>query len=433
MNPVFQEIFGQVQNIEIIDTHEHLPYSEEVRIRESDFLKEYLSHYLKSDLISAGLRATEFHKIDDLSIPLMDRWEIVKPYWEYTRYTGYGQALDLSVKALYGIDSICTSTVDELNRCFLASLRPGHYEYVLKEKSKIKISLLDNNLFYGKNANLDCDRNYFRSVFLLDDFILLDSWEIIHYVEQQTGIRICSFDNWLEACERMFHYALDKGAVALKTHLAYRRSLRFERFTKSEAESEFNEIFTIKNYPEWEKPVYRLGKKFQDYMMHFILGQANRSHLTFQVHTGIQEGNGNQIANSNPELLNNLFLEYPDINFDIFHIGYPYQQVVSVLAKNFPNVFIDMCWAHIVSPVASINALSEWLEAVPYNKISAFGGDYLFVDGVFGAQLLARINVCKVLAQKVETGLFDIDRAITVARMLFYENPWKLFNLGITF
>jgi hypothetical protein len=56
--------------------------------------------------------------------------------------------------------------------------------------------------------------------------------------------------------------------------------------------------------------------------------------------------------------------------------------VVGALAKNFPNVLIDMCWAHIVSPRASIDALAAWLETVLVNKINGFGGDYLFVDGV---------------------------------------------------
>ena len=43
-----------------------------------------------------------------------------------------------------------------------------------------------------------------------------------------------------------------------------------------------------------------------------------------QIHTGIQEGNGNILTNSKPTDLNEIFLEYPNMRFDIFHIGYPY-------------------------------------------------------------------------------------------------------------
>jgi len=205
--------------------------------------------------------------------------------------------------------------------------------------------------------------------------------------------------------------------------------LRYERVTRAEAEEAFQPVFATKHYPDWcARPVVT-GKAFQDFMFHFILAIANRKRLIMQVHTGIQEGSGNFLSNSNPELLSNLFLEYPEVAFDLFHIGYPYQTVSGVLAKNFPNVYLDMCWAHIVSPNASVQALCEWIDTVPLNKISAFGGDYLFVDGVAGHLHLARADVARALALKVEEGLFDEDKAVQVAGMLLYENPKRLFRL----
>ena len=135
------------------------------------------------------------------------------------------------------------------------------------------------------------------------------------------------------------------------------------------------------------------------------------------------------LTNSDPGLLSNLFPMYPDIDFDLFHIGYPYQNVVTVLSKTFPNVFIDMCWSHIVSPHASVNALVEWFDSVPVNKISAFGGDYLFIDGVYGHLCLARHNVCTALTRKVEEGVIGVDRAADIAEMLFYSNPMRIFKL----
>jgi hypothetical protein len=93
-------------------------------------------------------------------------------------------------------------------------------------------------------------------------------------------------------------------------------------------------------------------------------------------------------------------------------MGYPYQGVTAALAKMFPNVFIDMCWSHIISPGAAMHALSDFLDAVPYNKICGFGGDYAFVDGVYGHLYLARRNISQVLAAKVNAGVFPIDTAI---------------------
>jgi uncharacterized protein len=164
-------------------------------------------------------------------------------------------------------------------------------------------------------------------------------------------------------------------------------------------------------------------------MMHYILNIANKKSLIIQIHTGLHEGNGNIITNSNPTLLTNLFLEYPDVRYDLFHMGYPYQNEITVLAKNFPNVYIDMCWSHIISPNSSINALLEFIDTVPLNKISAFGGDYVFVDGVYGHLKLAQQNVARALSIKVEEGIFDLDKAKEAARMLFYDNPLRIFNL----
>ena len=106
MSNAFQEIFEYVSGIEIIDTHEHLPAFERLREKETDVLKEYLTHYLSCDLISAGLSKGDYNKALNHTLPLMERWKLVEPYWKAARNTGYARALDLSVKELYCIERI---------------------------------------------------------------------------------------------------------------------------------------------------------------------------------------------------------------------------------------------------------------------------------------------------------------------------------------
>lgn len=423
MSKYFNEIYEYVNSLEIIDTHEHLPYCEEARVRDTDVLKEYLTHYFNRDLMSAGLSGEDLSKATDTKMPIMDRWNIVEPYWEASRNTGYGRSLDISVRELYGFDQIDRSTIEELNKAFKKSLNPGHFKHVLKDKCKIKVSLLDGY------RSIECDRQFFKPVFRIDSFICPKHGSELLQIEKESGIDICSLEDFLEAFDVLLQNAIGKGIAALKCGLAYQRSLLFERTTREEAEKEFNNIFKSNFYIDKNEQVYNTGKHFQDYMMHYILRQANKKHLVVQFHTGLLEGSGNIITNSNPELLANLFLEYKNVNFDIFHIGYPYQHVLSALAKTFPNVFIDMCWAHIISPTACVNALYEWLDSVPANKISAFGGDYLIIDAVYGHQYLARLDVSRALSQKVEEGTLSLSRAKTIAEMLFYKNPARIFGL----
>jgi hypothetical protein len=101
----------------------------------------------------------------------------------------------------------------------------------------------------------------------------------------------------------------------------------------------------------------------------------------------------------------------------------------SIMCKMYKNVYIDMCWAHIVSPVASRNILSEWLEFLPYNKINGFGGDYCFIDGVYGHQSIARRNIAEVLSEKARRGLFSVSKACEIGKAILYDNPAELFGI----
>lgn len=431
---IYSKLLGYIQTLEIVDTHEHLPSKEEDREKDTDVLKEYLTHYFNRDLISAGMPIEDWHKIIEKKIPIAEKWKLVEPYWEVSRCTGYGRSLEISVKELYGIERIDFSTIEELNNRFQESLKPGHFKKVLKEKSKIvtcllSVETLDSIYDSLQERSIYCDKDLYNPVYSIGNLIYPVSWQGIERLEKQAGLRVTSFNRWLEVTGILIDKAYKLGAVALKNPLAYMRTLKYEIPTRSEAEEQFNNIFKTRHTPDWGIKFLSTGKSFQDYMFHYILDIADKKGLAVQIHTGMQEGSGNILSNSNPELLSNLFLKYPDVTFDIFHISYPFQNELTVLAKNYQNVFIDMCWAHIISPNASVNALLEWFDTVPLNKISAFGGDYAFIDGVYGHQYMARINIARALSIAVANGIFDMEKAKIVAGMLFLDNPKKIFRL----
>lgn len=206
--------------------------------------------------------------------------------------------------------------------------------------------------------------------------------------------------------------SLAKQIVGIKIGLAYARTLDFEKTTYAEAEAVFNRIYRTETFATIELLPYPgrtiatrvpqgIGfdeaKPLQDYVVHRIIQLAAKHGLSVQIHTGLQEGNENIIGNSNPTLLTNLFREYREVKFDVFHAGYPYFRELATLAKNFPNVYPDLCWVHIISPSTARTILSEWLDTVPSNKILAFGGDYRFAEGVYGHMVMARRNVAATL------------------------------------
>jgi glucuronate isomerase len=63
-------LFAEISKMPVIDTHEHLQWDEKnIYGREDDVLREYLTHYMKSDVISAGLKRDDFRKVIDNKLP----------------------------------------------------------------------------------------------------------------------------------------------------------------------------------------------------------------------------------------------------------------------------------------------------------------------------------------------------------------------------
>ena len=114
-------IIHYVMGLRIIDTHEHLPVFEKLCEQNTDILREYLLHSFISDLRSAGMSDKSAEQARDISIPLLKRWDMVEPFWEQVRYTGYGQVLDLAARDIYGFPRIDRDTIEPLNSAFMTA------------------------------------------------------------------------------------------------------------------------------------------------------------------------------------------------------------------------------------------------------------------------------------------------------------------------
>src|SRR5207237_7485518 len=108
-----------------------------------------------------------------------------------------------------------------------------------------------------------------------------------------------------------------------------------------------------------------------------------------------------------PTPMSELFRAFPGARFDLSHAGFPHLREAGVIGKTFANVYLNMSWIHIISPIGSRDALREWLRMVPSNKIIAFGDDLQYVETVYGHLKMARQSVALVLAELIEEGLLS--------------------------
>ena len=296
-----------VNEIKIIDTHEHL-ITEEERIAKADQLDfTYLfSHYTKEDLVSASNMRGIMNIAFSSDFPLEERWELFKPFFKETRNTAYTRATMLAARDIYEIENIDDDSYAILSEKIRENSKPGLYKSILQDKSGIELSIIDG-------GHRKFDTTFYRHVERFDNFIQVSSKTDIIGLGSKYGIKVNSIDDYINSLRKAFLEGVDYNMVSVKSALAYQRIIKFNNTSTERAQDIFNAYFNDEVVSASDI------KAFQDFMMHRVLDLAKEFDLPIQIHTGLQAGNGNDITNSNPTHLINLFMAYPEVNFCIFH------------------------------------------------------------------------------------------------------------------
>ena len=420
------ELLQAIEGIPLVNTHAHIIPEGDRASSRIDFFT-LAGHYAINDLISAGLSGDDLAVVRNPDAPQARRWQAFEPFWQSARLTGYGQALRIAIEDIYGIDRISGSTLPEINRRIEAANRPGLYEEILIRRSNIAYSVLDD---YWNAAPVRPDPRFFVCARKFDRFVAPQSVSDFRNLEELTDVSITGLAGLKRAMETSFQQSLDIGMVAVKSTLAYNREIHYAEVAERDAESSLQSLLGANRTPPaaFRSRVERPFRPLEDHMFHHLIGLAAMHGVPVQIHTGLHAGNGNFIENSKPTHLTNLFFLFPQVQFDLFHMSYPYQGEAAAIAKVFPNVYVDLCWAHIISPSASRRALHEMLETVPSNKIFGYGGDYRYPELSYAHAKMARRNIAQVLAEKVSEGSCSGEEALALGRKLLHDNPDALFG-----
>lgn len=414
---LFDRIHEELRAVTMIDCHEHLQRESEFPSGDDVHFGRLFMLYASSDLVSAGMPPADLTRIQtDTALTPIDRFRLLKPWYQRAWNTAYCEALRITVRDLYGVEDLSEGSVNALSEAMRAVIRPGFTRKVL-DLANIDYAM---NSPFGPLAVFNSDIDSACFVCDMKDNIT----ELpLEKIADQTGIDILCLDDYLCAIDFYFdHYG--QCASAFKVARAYDRPLIWEDVPKSAVERTFNRLLSFNDQPD-RKEIMAL----EDFLLHYLCRKCGEYGLRMKFHTGIQEGNGNYLMNSRAALLTNLFLKYPKTGFDIFHISYPYQDELIALAKNFTNVTVDFCWMWIINPAAGRRALSEMLDAVPANKIHGFGGDYIFVEGTYGHAVIARREIARVLSEKVAERRLSEAQAVEIGRRMLRQNPIENFDL----
>jgi len=144
-NSIYEQLMDKANTMQIIDTHEHLPPNKNHVGDEPDVLCDYFSHYITTDLQSAGMSPQEVDKIRDTKISITERFAMLEPWLDQVKNTSYYRALEISAKTIHGVNEISSKTIDELSEKFKKAASQKDYgKYIMKDLCNIEVSINDN-------------------------------------------------------------------------------------------------------------------------------------------------------------------------------------------------------------------------------------------------------------------------------------------------
>jgi len=420
----WSEIGETVTRTPLVDTHEHLIEEEDRLSGKHDRIKSndwsfLLSHYLDSDLLSAGMPPDDHKRFFSPEVDPIEKWKILEPYWPAVRNTGYGQAVSIAVRDLYGIQDLSGDTIRQVQEGYQSLIQPGFYRKILLETARLdscQVNCLSRPFMESRQPTL-----LMQDISIVGMHIGPD----LETFGKPAGIEVRDLPDWHRVIDWWFDRYGDY-AVAVKSQAAYRRDINYDDVPADKAEPLFKRILNGESLPPGDR------KTVEDHLFWYAVRKATERRLPVKLHTGYYAGQGTMPLGRlihNPGSATDLCRVSPETLFVFMHICYPYYEELVSVAKHYPNACIDMCWAWIMSPVASVNFLKSYLVTAPANKILTFGGDYIPVEPVVGHASIARAGITRTLGELVDEGWLSGDRASALIEPIMCGNARRIFRL----
>lgn len=415
------DLAKHIQTTPLANTHEHLASEDEWVHNGPDVLADLFAMYIGNDLLSAGAPYANVERLLDAKDPdISRRWAGVKNAWEHCEYTGYGRAVSYIAKLIYGIDEITTSAVITAQSRITALQQPGQRLHLLKEVANLDHVQIDN---FVRACKPDPSGLEF---FLYDiswvDFVIgkIEFEELFN----EFDIEITDLKSLRAVMAATFtRYA--PCAIAVKSQHAYNRTIFWQEREDADAEQVLQKLLSGTELSQLDKLC--LG----DWCLAQGVELAIKYQLPFKIHTGYLAGNDyyTQPLRTHPAGLAPLLARYPEANFVLMHIAYPYSDDIIALAKHFPNAYIDMCWSWSINPYHAADFVRRFLHAVPRNKLFVFGGDNIWPTGSVAYAAQTRHWLTYALQGEIDDGLMTETETINMATRLMIQNQAEFFDL----
>ena len=407
--------------MEIVDTHEHLP-AEKDRIAQKPDFSLMFSHYCRGDLLAAGMPRAAHDAFFGAKASVEEKWRSFEPWYRQIEDGSYCRAAQIAMDKFYGLSRLSgLADAEALTKAIREASKPGLYRRVLKDTCRIRVAM--------NFGALDDDTEFFAPVLFVTHYAEANK-PTIQGLEDRLNVTCGNLDGYVTAVAEELRRFRQKGMKGLKFHFAYMRDLDFAPRTHAEAEAVFLRVMDEGYGWRGVSLGYEETRPLQDYMVHRMTEMAIEMDVPVVFHSSLQADTGHRPDDARPTPLWSLAHRYRRAKIIILHSGLPWMEDAALLAKQYPNVYLDMGWDHLMSPEISRRALMSWVDLVPMNKIFGFGGDYSVVEKVYGHLVLARENIASALAAKMQGGM-SRDRAAAWLQAMLFENPRRVYQLEV--
>jgi hypothetical protein len=236
--------------------------------------------------------------------------------------------------------------------------------------------------------------------------------------EELVGGQPRTHSDYLAFLDKVLDLFVARGGQSVKLMIAYHRTLRFEHVPDMEAQRLFA------RGPEQLRGdgLHRL----QDNLAWHLLERAARWRLPLIVHTGYAVPSDWADPEHLLPLITSPRLE--GMKFDLSHSGWPNHGSAMLLARTYPQVYLNLCWTPVLSRALGRRILSEALDMLPADKL-LIGTDTGTAEAFLGATWLIRSLLTEVLEEKVRGGQFGLDAARRVACAILLDNPLAFYGI----
>lgn len=410
-----------IQQTPLCDSHEHLRKEQQYVEDGPDLLQNLFANYVSADLVVAGAGQKAVDKLLDAADPdIRARFAGVEKAWQAVRHTGYGEAVRIIARELYSIEEITSESIEAALPLHDTLRQPGQRLHILRERANLDHVQTDD---FVRPCAVDPSG---------PDFFFYDiSWvncvngePDVEAITTETGVPIHDLASLRQAMEAVF---AQNGpvAIAVKSQHAYTRTLSWHERSDTEAARVLDAYLLA---PESLTAEQRLC--LGDWSLARGVELAIEHDLPFKIHTGYYAGHSRMpVDYIKPGNLCALLKRYPEARFVLMHIGYPYGDEMVSLAKHYPNVYVDFCWAWSIDPYSTGDFLRRCIHAAPSNKLFLFGGDTSWPGAALAYAAQARHWLTRSLQAEISDSLLTEAEAIALAGRFMRDNQYDCFRI----